>query len=164
MSRLRMHFPAEGKYPTAVILALTLACLWLTMPAFGQTDQGAITGVVTDQTGAAIPNAQVTLTSNDTGLVLTQTTSGSGVYTFSPVKIGSYKIAASASGFNTVTRDGLQLQLQQRLEANLQLFVGAVNQQIEVTAAPPVMQTEEASVGQEFTSRTINDTPLSGKN
>lgn len=148
----------------AMATAFCLLVLFGSAPAFGQTDQGSITGVVTDQTGAAIPGAEVTLTNVDTGLVLTTKVDSSGVYTFAPIKIGNYKISASGPGFSTTTRQDLKLQLQQRLEVNLQLTLGSVEQKIEVSAAAPMMQTEEASVGQEFDSKTMNDTPLNGKN
>ena len=64
--------------------------------AFAQMDQGAITGTVTDSTGAVVPSAQVTLTSTDTSLVLHGQTDGSGVYVFSPIKIGKYRLTADA--------------------------------------------------------------------
>jgi type 1 fimbria pilin len=60
-----------------------------------QMDEGTITGTVQDNTCAVVPGAPVSLTSVDTGLVLTATTDGSGVYTFSPVKIGNYKLSAT---------------------------------------------------------------------
>ncbi len=133
-------------------------------PAFGQADQGTITGVVTDPSGAAVPDAQVTLKSADTGLVLTAKSDQRGVYTFPPVKIGNYSVTASATGFAVTTQQNLELGLQQRLEVDLQLTLGNLTQQVEVTAAPPVLQTEDASVGQAFSTSTINDTPLNGRN
>ena len=65
--------------------------------AFAQADQGTITGVVKDSAGAVIQNAQVTLTNTDTGLVLQVKSDGSGVYVFSPVKIGNYEVSATGS-------------------------------------------------------------------
>jgi hypothetical protein len=132
--------------------------------AFGQADQGAITGVVTDPSGASVPDAQITLRSVDTGLVLTTKSDQRGVYTFAPIKIGNYSVTASATGFATTTQQNLELQLQQRLEVDLQLTIGNLAQQVEVTTAPPVLQTEDASVGQEYSTTTINDTPLNGRN
>ena len=68
---------------------------------FGQQDQGTITGVVQDPSGAVIANAAVTLTNLDQGQVLKAKTDGSGVYVFSPVKIGNYNVTASAPNFQT---------------------------------------------------------------
>jgi len=148
-------------------IALALFCIWLTIGTnvvYGQADQGAITGVVSDPSGAAIPGAQVLLKNTDTALVLSATTDQSGVYTFSPVKIGNYQISVTAAGFATTTQENLQLNLQQRLEVDVKLTLGQVSQQVEVTGAPPVMQTEDASVGQEYSTNVINDTPLNGRN
>jgi hypothetical protein len=157
----------RSPYFKAAMIALALCCTRFAIdvnPAYGQADQGTITGIVSDPSGAAIPGAQVTLLSTDTGLVLKAASDQSGVYTFSPIKIGNYKVSVTAAGFATTTQDNLQLNLQQRLEVDIKLTLGQVSQQVEVTAAPPVMQTEDASVGQEFSTNTINDTPLNGRN
>src|ERR1700744_2943208 len=84
--------------------------------ALGQADQGAITGLVQDPTGAVIANAQVTLTNTDTGLELKTQTDSSGNYVFSPVKIGSYKVAVTAPGFSKTTQENIQLHVQDRVE------------------------------------------------
>lgn len=131
---------------------------------FAQADQGTITGTVTDTTGAVVPNAQVTLTSTDTGLVLKTTADGNGVYTFSPIKIGNYSVSGTATGFSTTTQQNVHLDVQQRLAVNLQLKLGAATETVEVTTAPPLMQTEEGSTGQVMDTKTINNTPLNGRN
>ncbi|MDI3255873.1 MAG: carboxypeptidase-like regulatory domain-containing protein [Bacillota bacterium] len=127
-------------------------------------DQGSVTGVVTDTTGAVVPNAQVTLKSTDTGLELQTKTDQSGVYTFSPVKIGNYQVTVGAPGFQTTTQSNLHLDVQQRLAVNVELKPGAATETVEVTTAPPLMQTEEGSTGQVMDTKTINDTPLNGRN
>src|SRR6202167_4070135 len=87
----------------------------------GQVDEGAITGTVSDPTGAVIPNAQVTLLNTDQGLTLTTTTNGSGVYTFAPVRIGHYSVSAAAPGFTTTKQSNLQVAVGQQLQVNVQL-------------------------------------------
>jgi len=144
----------------------SLLCVWLflALPAFGQVDQGAITGTVVDSTGAVIASAHVTLTNTDNGLVLRTETDSGGIYTFSPVRIGHYKLSATASGFATTTQENLTLSVQQRLAVTLQLKPGATSENVEVTAAPPLMQTQEGSVGQVIGARSVNDLPLNGRN
>ena len=73
---------------------LVCLCLIATGTAFAQVDQGTITGTVTDNSGAVVPGAQVTLTV--TGLTLQAKSNGSGNYTFSQIKIGNYSVSASA--------------------------------------------------------------------
>jgi hypothetical protein len=145
------------------VLGLSILLLFTTM-AFGQADQGTITGVVKDSTGAAIPNAQVSLTNTDTNLVLETKSNASGIFIFSPVKIGNYELSAAAQGFSTVTQQHLELNVQQRLNVPVTLNPGSVMQTVTVNTAPPLLQTQDASLGQVVSTRTINDTPLVGRN
>lgn len=129
-----------------------------------QVDQGAVTGVVQDTSGAVIANATVKLTSIDTGLVLQMKSNGSGIFTFSPVKIGAYSVSASAPGFRTTSQENLHLNLQERLNIALILTPGAVSQTVVVSSAPPLLNTQQGTVGQVISTQTINDTPLNGRN
>ena len=132
--------------------------------AFGQADQGTITGVVQDPTGAVVGDASVTLNSVDTGLVVKSKADGAGVYVFSPVKIGNYTVTASAPGFQTTTQANLHVDLQQRLNVVITLKPGAATETVTVTTEAPLMQTQESSVGQIVDTQTINDIPLNGRN
>src|SRR5579872_3793858 len=150
-----------------IAIAIALVCGFLAggSAAFGQTDQGTITGTITDPQGAVIPNAQVTLTNVETGLVLRRATNNSGMYVFSPVKIGTYSITVTAPGFETVTQSNLVLNVNQTLESNLKLRTGSVSQTVTVQGgAAQLMQTEEASTGQVMSSAVINETPLALRN
>lgn len=129
-----------------------------------QVDQGAITGVVQDSSGAAIANAHVTLTNTDTGLAFQGQTNGSGVYVFSPVKIGNYTVTANAPGFQTTLQQNVHLDMQQRLNLNLTLQPGAVSESVTVSGGTPLLQSQDATVGQVISTETINDTPLNGRN
>lgn len=144
---------------------------WLVLLFFAATsvfaqflDQGAITGTVRDPSGAVIVGAQVTLTNTNTGLQLHAVTNGSGLYNFTPLPIGRYKISVSAPGFQTVTQENITVNVQQRLGLPFTLKPGAVNQSVTVTSAPPLLQTEESSVGEVVQTQQINNTPLSGRN
>jgi hypothetical protein len=133
-------------------------------PAFSQADQGAITGTITDSTGAVVPNAQVTVTSSETGLVLKGQADGSGVFIFSPLKVGTYTVSAVANGFSTTTQENVALHVQDRIALEMVLKNGAENTVVTVSTAPPLLQTEEGSTGQVIESKTINETPLNGRN
>src|SRR5579859_2564124 len=80
-----------------------------------QVDQGAVSGIVTDISGAVVANATVTLTATDTGLAVQRQTNNSGNFTFAPVKIGNYSLSATATGFQTTTRDNLHVDAQGHL-------------------------------------------------
>src|SRR5580658_3250554 len=156
--------PSISKKPS--FLAFAAAALLLLASAYSsaQTDQGAITGVVQDSTGAVISNSQVTATNIDTGLALETKSNNSGVFVFSPLKIGNYTVSASSAGFQTVSRENLHLDIQQRLNLNFTLPTGAVSETVKVDTAAPVLQTEDAAVGQVISTKEINDTPLNGRN
>ncbi len=141
-------------------------CVFLLFPALaavGQVDQGTITGLVQDPSGAVVPNAKVTVTATDMGLVLERNANGSGNYTFSPLKIGNYKISATAPGFQT-TEESVHLDIQQRLNIVLTLKPGTVSESVTVSTSAPLEQTQDASVGQVISAETIDNTPLNGRN
>jgi hypothetical protein len=146
---------------TALALAFLLAPLQLLQ---AQADQGTITGVVQDPSGAVIGNANVTLTNVDEGQVLKSKTDGAGIYVFSPIKIGNWTVAATAPGFETTTRTNLHLDMQQRLNVVVTLKPGSAAETVTVNTETPLMQTQESSVGQVMDTATIDDVPLSGRN
>ena len=151
-----------------VKISLGLIWLWaLLAPGhllFGQADQGTITGVVQDPSGAVISNANVTLTNVDVGQVLKTQTDNGGVYVFPPVRIGSYKISVSAPGFQTTTQTNVHLSIQQRLNVVVTLKPGAATETVTVTTEAPLMQTQESSVGQTMGTHEIDSVPLNGRN
>jgi len=145
-------------------LLFLLSLLVTSARLLAQADQAAIAGVVTDPSGAVVPNATVTLISVDTGLNLTRYANESGSYAFSPVKIGNYSLLVEATGFQSIRQDNIHLDLQQHLTLNAALKPGGVNQSVEVSTEPPLLQTDDASTGQVVTTKTINETPLNGRN
>ena len=129
-----------------------------------QIDTGTILGTIKDQTGAVIPHAKVTLTNEGTNFSIVTTSNGSGSYIFTPVQIGTYTVSAEAPGFAKALRTHLKLNIDEQLVANVTLRPGVVTQTVQVTAAPPPLQTQNASVGQVVTGRSVHDLPLNGRN
>lgn len=152
-----------GKFGSFAVACLCFI-LVQTQCSFGQVDQGSITGTVQDTSGAVVSDAQVTLLNKDQGITLQTKTNSSGGYTFSPVRIGHYSLSVTASGFSKTTQENLSVSIAQVLLVNVQLKPGAATETIEVTTTPPLMQTEEASVGQVITTESVNSLPLNGRN
>ncbi|MGC1613825.1 MAG: TonB-dependent receptor [Candidatus Acidiferrum sp.] len=152
-----------GRISLAMIAGLALMT-FSARPLFAQVDAGAILGTVTDTSGAAIHDATVTLTNEGTNAALTTTTGSDGSYKFTPVRIGSYKLSASYQGFQTTTQIGVSVDVGAQVVVNFTLKPGKVTETIEVTAAAPVLQSQDASVGQVVDSRSVNDLPLNGRN
>ncbi|HEV2352117.1 MAG TPA: TonB-dependent receptor [Terriglobia bacterium] len=131
---------------------------------FAQVDYGTIEGTIMDQTGAVIPHAKVSLTNVGTNFTVTATGNDAGAYIFTPVRNGEYTLTAEAPGFAKAVHTNLTLSVQQQLVIDLTLKPGEVTQSVEVTGAPPSLQTQDASVGQVVNSRSVNNLPLNGRN
>jgi hypothetical protein len=132
--------------------------------AYGQVDEGAITGTIQDATGAVVPNAHVTLLNIDQGITLETKSSASGGYTFSPVRVGHYTLTVTGQGFAKTEQRDLTVNVAQVLQLNVVLKLGSTTETVEVNTAPPLLQTEEASVGQVIGEKEVNDLPLNGRN
>jgi len=150
------------------LLLVSAICLTLVLigvlPATAQVDTGSILGTVSDTSGARITGATVTLTNEGTNVALSTTTGDDGGYKFTPVRIGTYKLTVTMQGFQTNTQKGVAVNVGQSVVADFSLKPGAVSETIEVTASVPVLQTQEASVGQVVDSKAVNDLPLNGRN
>ncbi len=132
--------------------------------ALAQVDMGEILGTVRDPSGAVVPGAEVTILSQETGLALTAATNSSGIYVFNPIKIGTYKVTASKTGFENVTQSNIVVNIQSQVQVNLTLTPGRVTTTVHVTAASPQLQTQNASTGLVITTRQVNNLPLATRN
>ena len=147
-----------------VVLACFCLFLATAKDAAAQVDEGSITGTVTDATGADVPNAALSLLNTDVGLTLKGTTDGKGGYTFTPLRIGHYTLSVTAPGFAKTTQQNITVNVAQTVQVNVALKLGAATETIDVTTAPPLLQTADASVGQVVTEKSVNDLPLNGRN
>jgi Carboxypeptidase regulatory-like domain/TonB dependent receptor len=139
---------------------------WLLLAgaAIGQVDTGTIQGTVNDPTGRAVPGAQVAISSQDTGLTLTTQTGSEGSYIFTPLHAGRYSVSVTMSGFGKEIKNGITLDVQQSAVVDFNLTPGQVSTSVEVEATTPLLQTQDASVGQVFTTQEIDELPLNGRN
>jgi Carboxypeptidase regulatory-like domain len=131
---------------------------------FAQVDTGTIEGTIVDESGAVVPQAKVSITNEGTNFTITTTSSGTGTYIFTPIRIGEYTVTAEAPGFSKALLSHQSLNVQQQLVVNLTLKPGSVTQTIEVTGAPAALQTTNASVGQVVGARSVDNLPLNGRN
>ncbi|MEZ5398096.1 MAG: carboxypeptidase regulatory-like domain-containing protein [Bryobacteraceae bacterium] len=139
--------------------------IWILLVAAPLCAQTAsVTGRVTDASGAIIPVATVTITNIATAVDRTSGVNESGYYTFALLQPGRYQIRVESTGFKSVTRSGLIFETDQRAELNFTLEVGALTEQIEVTANLAQLNTVEASRGQVIENRRIVEMPLNGRN
>ena len=144
-----------------LLLILGLCVAFRVAPA--QT-VGEITGEVKDSSGANAPNVAVTATNAETNVARSTVTNSAGVYSFPGLTPGIYQVKASASGFQTVVKSNIELQVQQTARVDFTLEVGSATQTIEVSSTAALLSTEDATVGTVIEERRIVDLPLNGRN
>jgi hypothetical protein len=140
------------------VCALIALCIPLRSTA--QIDRGEITGTVEDPSGAVLGNATILLTNDATSVKATTQSTNTGTYVFTNLIPGTYTIQAETGGFQKYVEHGLIVHLQQVLTADIHMATGSVQQSVTVTAAAPLLQAENASLGQTVNTQTVNDLPL----
>lgn len=128
--------------------------------AFSQAVNGTIIGTVTDVSGAAIPNAKVTLTETNTKIAHSKPTNAAGVYNFPDMPPGTYQVMVEVTGFKKEIRDGIILEANTSPRVDMQLVPGEVTQTIEVSGVAAVLQTERADTGRSIDAQIIEELPL----
>lgn len=133
-----------------LLLSALLACLILlyTPPANAQlAGKGEIQGIVTDPTGAVIPGATVVAISSTQGTKTTTKSTSSGDYTVSPLDAGTYTLVVTANGFQTLRQENVTVNALEIANVNVNLKLGSESQSVTVTAAPPQLETSNATLG-----------------
>ncbi|MCS7026543.1 MAG: carboxypeptidase regulatory-like domain-containing protein [Bryobacteraceae bacterium] len=138
------------------ILALSISLPW----ALAQSDRGVINGMVTDSSGAAVPEARVTATNVATNVAFSTTTTTSGDFTIPALPAGTYQLRIERAGFKTAIRNDVVLTAGGSVTVNAQLEVGAVTESVQVAATLDLLQTSTAKVSTAVTNKMIDELPL----
>ena len=145
-------------------LALVLAVCAGRLPAWAQsTSTGTVAGVITDQSGAVVPDAAVRLTDTTTNIARTTTTNKDGRYIFVDVTPSVYNIAITKKGFSTTEAEKQEVSVGASLTLNLSLQVGGASTVVEVQATGTELQTTNATVGNTVTAIAIDNLPSIGR-
>jgi hypothetical protein len=142
-----------------VILAALCICATL---GRAQTVTGTVTGIITDATGAVIPGATVVARNLDTGVTSSATSDSAGLYRIAYLPIGRYTETINASGFGEKTVPEFRLEALQTITFNVTLTPGNVSTTVKVSAAAPILNTNDPTLGSTITSNTIRNFPLNG--
>ena len=118
---------------------------------------------MTDGQGGVLPGASVVATQEGTGFSMTETTNSKGQYSFPNLKIGKYVITAEIAGFKKAVRAGLQLHVQERIQADFKLDVGAMTEEVTVSGEAPLLNTQTGDMGHVVDQRQLTDLPLLGR-
>src|SRR5215831_14880604 len=143
-----------------VLSVLLVSCL----VSFAQTGTSSITGTIRDSNGAAVPGATVTAKNDATGVVSTQTTTDSGLYSFSSLPVGNYTITVEKQGFKTLQKTNNTLQVGEPLTVDGALEIGQVSETVTVSGGPEQLQSSNATIGNVVEQKAIEALPLNGRN
>src|SRR5713101_1630772 len=144
--------------------AAGIAMLLFCRPLFSQGNAGRILGSITDQSGGVMAGATVTVTDVQRGISRPLTTDQAGEYNAPNLIPSTYTVRAQSSGFRTVERQNILLEVGQEIQVDLKLQPGAMAETITVTEAAPMVETTNATLGGTLSNQTINDLPLNGRN
>lgn len=145
------------------ILLVSFLILSLSPASPAQSSQGRILGTVTDESGAVVRGAKVTITNVETGVTRAVETNDSGDYLAPNLAPGVYKIVAEASGFKKVEQVSIRLEVAKDARIDLILPAGAISESVTVTNEPPPIETTSTTLGGTFSNKAINDLPLNGR-
>src|SRR5215469_8191009 len=158
---LSSRLPKRTASSSVLTLMLVVFCL-CTVSVTAQVSAD-LSGVITDQSGAAVVGAKVTAQSLDTGLSRTSSTDQSGRYRFFALPVGLYEIRANKEGFSDGIRSGIRLAVGQDANADLSLRVGQVNQEVRVDEDAPIVNVTTQDISGLVAERQIKDLPLNGR-
>jgi hypothetical protein len=146
------------------IPALALALILSPIALVAQTNFASFTGTVTSTDGSVVPGASVVATNVATQVTYTATSNEQGLYTISALPIGTYKVQAELQGFQKFETNEIKLESGQTARVDITLQVGGFEQNVEVSGVTPILQTQNAVVGEVISETTIRNTPLNGRN
>src|SRR3984885_10708972 len=153
--------PLNVSHPLLFAQVLALCAL----PMLGQTaDTGAIAGTVSDPSGALVPRAAVVINSQGTGEKRDLATDADGDFSVPFLTPGYYDLTVRESGFEPLTLEGVQVRITEVNRLKIQLTIGGAKEQIAVSAQPPLLQTENATLGRVIDQQTVVDLPLVDRN
>jgi hypothetical protein len=122
-----------------------------------------VTGRVTDEQTAVVPNARIQITATETGAVYSALTNADGIYTIPNLPIGAYTLQVSVSGFQTYVQTGIGLRVGDNVQINVTMKVGGVAERVEVAASAGLVQTQQNTISQVIDQQRIVDLPLNGR-
>ena len=146
----------------SLLVVLVTALFWA-YATMAQTETGTISGLITDETGASVPNAQVQLLSVQRGTTTDGKTNSSGIYIFTGVQPGLYQIKVQKLGFKQVDLLSLIVNVQDHIEQNIRLQVGSVSESVTVEANGLNINTTDGSVGTVVDRTFVENMPLNGR-
>jgi len=146
------------------LLFLLISLALLAGVAAAQVQNGQFAGTVLDPSGAAIPNAKVTITNSGTGLAVTSTTNQTGSYVARELPPGTYKMTSEAPGFRTAVNTAVTLNAGAISRVDFKMELGQASQTVEVSGEAAAVQTDDSKLATSINTTQISNLPLNGRN
>ena len=152
---------ALGRLLFQILLVVVVCC------SIGPIVQGqstaVLSGTVTDPSGAALPSAKLVLKNLGTGIEWNAQTNSAGLYVFTSLRPGNYQITVTAEGFQKLVASDLKLEVATSVTKDLQMRVGSMTQEVQVTTETPLIETATPALGQVVNTKSVQDIPLNGR-
>lgn len=155
-----LYFEVGGRRQKTMKTLRLLALLVVPLSLFAQSNRGAITGTVSDSTGALIPGAQVTITNTETGSKSDTVTTGTGNYSLLQLPVGTYTLTVAQTGFSKYEQTNIQVQVAVTTRVDVVLTVGATTDSVTITAESTLLKTESAEQSMTVTGNQIAELPI----
>ena len=134
-----------------------------TLPLDAQVTGGTISGVVTDASGGAVPNVEISIANTATDLITKVKTSPEGFYSVPNLLPGPYQVTATSAGFSTAVVNGITLTVGAQQSVNISLIVGETSQQVEVTSSALAVELASSTLSDVVSGTEVRDMPLNGR-
>jgi hypothetical protein len=152
-----------GCFPKFYVLLLAMFVLSFCIPSFGQSESAALSGTITDPSGAVVPGAEVKLTNVNTGITVTVPSNKDGLYVFPNIHPGQYRMVVDKVGFRQVVLTDITLNVQDVLSRNFKLELGVIGESVTVSATAETLNTTSATVSTVVDSQFVEKMPLNGR-
>ena len=146
------------------ILTVALALLVFAPSAFSQGSTGRLVGTVTDQAGAVVPGATVTIKDSQTGREQSVTASGEGAFTFTTLDVGTYTVTVTATGYSTFTATGMKVDSNRDNTLNVAMTVGGVKENVTIVAGADIVNSTNGELSNTIAEKQVKDLPINGRN
>ena len=160
------YLSARSRVSPRLLSCLMVIVLLALLPArfvFAQFESASVLGYIRDNSGAAVPNTTVTLTNQATNVTQTAKSDGDGKYEFTSVLIGKYVVTAESEGFDRARTEPFTVTVAARQRVDVGLHAGSVTQEVTVTSAAELLETETSSRGQVIAEHQVENLPLNGR-
>ena len=148
-----------GSVPLLISALATSAVLVSPLAFHAQVIQGTLTGVVTDSSGGVLPNASVNVRSPETGFTREAKTNGQGIFNFNDLQPGTYTVTISAEGFANFQQNSTPILANATARVNATMRTATTTQEVNVTDAPPVLQTDRAETNYNISEQQLSELP-----